>query len=179
MTQAMSVFTVVHRALPPLPLPWKRRSLKGKSPLTLDLETSEKTNIPAPEKTEYEPMHREVFNAQIAVSDAREDLPQSPPTPDVTPASPSSVPPTRAQRARAVSWASIVRNRDRWSVKHEMELLHAQKQLDKCQKAWSSEQEVWMVYVCFVFSLCFFLHSQSNYCMQFSSELDLLLSTRH
>ena len=181
----MSVFTIVHRALPPLYLPWKRRtSLKGKSPLRVDeIDISEKNNISEPTgpNTENEPpMHRDVYKAvQIAVkSDARQEPinPQSTtPTPENIPeqdsdstaesrACSSEAFPTRARLARAVSWASIVRNRDRWTVEQEKELVHAQRQLEKSQKAWSSEQEVWLAYVCslfFPFILFFFFFSNT------------------
>ncbi|KAJ5240073.1 hypothetical protein N7468_004692 [Penicillium chermesinum] len=58
---------------------------------------------------------------------------------------PSSPPP---QLTRAVSWASIVRSRSRWTVEQERELARAEEQLTRCQKAWSSEQELWITYVC-------------------------------
>ncbi|KAJ5861748.1 uncharacterized protein N7529_009058 [Penicillium soppii] len=160
----MSVFTIVHRAIPPLP--WKRRtSLKGKSHLKVhEIEISEKNDIPEPTpESDSEPsMHRDVYKTvQIAVrNDAREDpirsqsappTPENKPNPDSASApesrASSSAAPTRAQLTRAVSWASIVRSRDRWTVEQERELVHAQRQLERCQKAWSSEQEVWLAYV--------------------------------
>ena len=33
--------------------------------------------------------------------------------------------------------------------------MHAQRQLGRCQKAWSSEQEVWLSYVCENYLCCF------------------------
>ncbi|KAJ5354740.1 hypothetical protein N7541_005784 [Penicillium brevicompactum] len=151
----MSVFTIVHRALPPLSL-WKRRtSLKGKAPST-EIEISEKNSLPESTPVpnpEYDPMHRDVYTTvQVAVSADAETQPTPPPEiiPDARPecrASSSETLPTRAQLARAVSWASIVRSQDRWTAEQEKELVHAQRQLEKCQKAWSSEQEVWLVYV--------------------------------
>lgn len=48
---------------------------------------------------------------------------------------------------REVSWASIVRSRCRWTSEQEKELLMAEKQLARCQKAWSSEQELWISYI--------------------------------
>lgn len=56
----------------------------------------------------------------------------------------------RANLARVVSWASIVRSRCRWTKEQENELLMAEKQLARCQKAWSSEQELWLAYVRFL-----------------------------
>lgn len=168
----MSVFTIVHRALPPLSLPWKRRtSLKGKSP---ELEIlSEKDTILSdspsisPHAQNNEPifMHRDVHGpVQVAV---KAHANHETPTPQSTSSASENISdqasdstsenrvhyssqtrPTRVQLARAVSWASIIRSRDRWTVEQERELVHAQRQLGRCQKAWSSEQEVWLSYVC-------------------------------
>lgn len=52
-----------------------------------------------------------------------------------------------ARLGRVVSWASIVRSRCRWTNEQEKQLLMAEKQLARCQKAWSSEQELWLAYV--------------------------------
>ncbi|CAG8242587.1 unnamed protein product [Penicillium salamii] len=148
MSPTMSVFTIVHRALPPLSL-WKRRtSLKGKSPCT-EIEISEKNNLPEPNDNGL--MHHDVHTVQVAVR-GNADEKKTQPSPEDLPepecrASSSETLPTRAQLARAVSWASIVRSQDRWTAEQEKELVHAQRQLEKCQKAWSSEQEVWLVYV--------------------------------
>ncbi|CAG7917768.1 unnamed protein product [Penicillium olsonii] len=149
----MSVFTIVHRALPPLSL-WKRRNstTKGKSPST-EFQISEKNNLPEP--TDQAFMHHDVHTVQVAVrgnakihrQPTQPSVPEGHPEPECR-ASSSETLPTRAQLARAVSWASIVRSQDRWTAEQEKELVHAQRQLEKCQKAWSSEQEVWLVYVC-------------------------------
>ncbi|KAJ5266919.1 hypothetical protein N7478_009727 [Penicillium angulare] len=48
---------------------------------------------------------------------------------------------------REVSWASIVSSRCRWTNEQEKELVMARKQLARCQKAWSSEQELWLSYI--------------------------------
>lgn len=48
---------------------------------------------------------------------------------------------------RVVRWASIVRHRDRWTEDQEKQLVYARAQLARCQKAWSSEQELWLDYV--------------------------------
>ncbi|CAG8184875.1 unnamed protein product [Penicillium salamii] len=152
MSPTMSVFTIVHRALPPLSL-WKRRtSLKGKSPCT-EIEISEKNNLPEPNDNGL--MHHDVHTVEVAVrgdADEKKTPSQPSPPPEDLPepecrASSSETLPTRVQFARAVSWASIVRSQDRWTAEQEKELVHAQRQLEKCQKAWSSEQEVWLVYV--------------------------------
>lgn len=167
----MSVFTIVHRALPPLTLPWKRRtSLKGKSP-DLEIHLSEKNPIMSDpdiisqvQNNEPIVMHRDVHGpVQVAVntnanhntptpqsaSSAPEDIPHpvADPTSEDRVHYSSQTRPTRAQLARAVSWASIIRSRDRWTVEQERELVNAQRQLGRCQKAWSSEQEVWLSYV--------------------------------
>ncbi|KAJ6143889.1 hypothetical protein N7471_003342 [Penicillium samsonianum] len=161
----MSVFTIVHRALPPLSLPWKRRtSLKGKSP-ELEIHISEKGPIlsdssisPHAQNNETIFMHRDVLGpVQVAV---KTHAHQTTSTSQSTSSAPENIPgrvsdstsesrtrPTRAQLARAVSWASIIRSRDRWTAEQERELVHAQRQLGRCQKAWSSEQEVWLSYV--------------------------------
>jgi hypothetical protein len=181
MIPAMSVLTIVHRALPPLSLPWRRRtSLKGKAP-DLEITLNEKNDLPDPLSPGPRPtaednqsvMHRDVLTpVQIAVkSDAPEhnDTPQSatPVSDNITPAdsdssceirasSSTQARRMRAQIARAVGWASIVRTRCRWTEEQEAELVRAQRQLGRCQKAWSSEQEVWLSYVCgFLSSLMF------------------------
>ncbi|PLN85756.1 hypothetical protein BDW42DRAFT_131681 [Aspergillus taichungensis] len=50
----------------------------------------------------------------------------------------------RPAAVRAVSWASIVGDRPRWTEEQERELEIAEVELRRCQKAWSSEQEVWL-----------------------------------
>ncbi|KAL4897304.1 hypothetical protein BDV59DRAFT_198701 [Aspergillus ambiguus] len=54
---------------------------------------------------------------------------------------------SRARLARIVSWASIVGDRNRWTMEQERELAIAESQLARCQKAWSSEQELWLAYI--------------------------------
>ncbi|CAI7627433.1 unnamed protein product [Penicillium glandicola] len=160
----MSVFTIVHRVLPPLSLPWKRRpSLKGKSPLEVHLNEknailSDTSNPDAHNEPIF--MHHDVqASVQVAVkkdahhtnppspSDSSENLPVQVTDSRSESRGSHSQRPTRAQLARAVSWASIIRSQDRWTVEQERELVRAQRQLGRCQKAWSSEQEVWLSYV--------------------------------
>ncbi|CAG8908433.1 unnamed protein product [Penicillium egyptiacum] len=159
MIPAMSVFTIVHRALPPLSLPWRRRtSLKGKAP---EIEISDSNSSPQAQNNESIFMHRDVHSpVQVAVKthahhitpNSQSTLSENIPGPESDSTSEDQVRyssqarPTRAQLARAVSWASIIRSRDRWTAEQERELVHAQRQLGKCQKAWSSEQEVWLSY---------------------------------
>ncbi|KAJ5924552.1 hypothetical protein N7466_008739 [Penicillium verhagenii] len=54
---------------------------------------------------------------------------------------------SRARFGRMVNWASIVRSRCRWTQEQEKELQGAEKQLARCQRAWSSEQELWLSYI--------------------------------
>ncbi|KXG46497.1 uncharacterized protein PGRI_053530 [Penicillium griseofulvum] len=136
----MPVFTIVHRVLPPLL--WKRRSLKGKSREIIN-EKNPSSITPHHETINETIMHRDVHtHVHIAVNTKTLEN-----TADSTSESRRySSRPTQAQLARAVSWASI-RSRDRWTEEQEKELLRAQRQLGRCQKAWSSEQEVWLSYV--------------------------------
>ncbi|KAJ5293709.1 hypothetical protein N7508_008530 [Penicillium antarcticum] len=169
----MTMFTIVQRALPPLSLPWRRRSsLKGKSPETdFDLTnngTDTEPNGPNAEHIASTDLHSDVspsspLQAHLAVrDDARESAEFLQPicaTPsnmselesDSTSArcsrSTEKARSARAECARAVSWASIVRSQCRWTFEQEKELLHAQRQLARCQKAWSSEQELWLTCV--------------------------------
>jgi hypothetical protein len=145
----MPVFTIVHRVLPPLL--WKRRSLKGKSPEITNEKNPDSIPPHLNETINETIMHHDVHHVHIAVNTK---------TPENTADSTSesrrySQRPTQAQLARAVSWASI-RSRDRWTDEQEKELVRAQRQLGRCQKAWSSEQEVWLSYVSSFFFL--FLH---------------------
>ncbi|CAG8148781.1 unnamed protein product [Penicillium nalgiovense] len=167
----MSVFTIVHRALPPLSLPWKRQtSLKGKAPeLGTHLNGNksilpDSNSNPHAQNNESISMPRDVHgHVQVAVktnahhiaptlqstSSALEHIAgaASDSSPECRAHYSNQARPTRAQLARAVSWASIIRSRDRWTAEQERELVHAQRQLERCQKAWSSEQEVWLSYV--------------------------------
>lgn len=65
----------------------------------------------------------------------------------------------RPRLARVVSWASIVRSQCRWTSDQEKKLEDAERQLARCQKAWSSEQELWLAYVCFYFFLSGYMES--------------------
>ncbi|RAH49208.1 uncharacterized protein BO95DRAFT_460244 [Aspergillus brunneoviolaceus CBS 621.78] len=48
---------------------------------------------------------------------------------------------------RVVSWASLVGERCRWTIRQERELAIAEHELARCQKAWSSEQELWLTQI--------------------------------
>ncbi|KAF7588475.1 hypothetical protein BBP40_005669 [Aspergillus hancockii] len=54
---------------------------------------------------------------------------------------------SRSRLVRVVSWASIVCNKCRWTTERERDLSIARSELARCQKAWSSEQEVWLAYI--------------------------------
>jgi hypothetical protein len=54
---------------------------------------------------------------------------------------------TRKRLVRIVSFKSIAHNSTRWSSSRERELAIAEHELARCQKAWSSEQELWLEYV--------------------------------
>lgn len=56
-----------------------------------------------------------------------------------------SRPKVPGQRKRLVSWDGVKEQaRSRWTVEQEERLEHARAELARCQKAWSSEQEVWI-----------------------------------
>ncbi|KAL6239957.1 hypothetical protein BDW75DRAFT_235791 [Aspergillus navahoensis] len=51
----------------------------------------------------------------------------------------------QTQRTRIVSWDGVKEQaRSRWTIEQEAKLEHARAELARCQKAWSSEQEVWL-----------------------------------
>lgn len=165
----MPVFTIVQRALP---FPWMRRSStdkgKGKEEeLNLDIGSSEhdsdlyfpENSVDAPFATPCPPLHRDVSDdLHIAVKQSPDQTidphetgsqysdSESDSDSEIDEQEPPSSP--RARIGRVVNWGSIVRSRSRWTHEQEKELLGAEKQLARCQKAWSSEQEVWLSYVC-------------------------------
>ncbi|KAL3482298.1 hypothetical protein BJX99DRAFT_252557 [Aspergillus californicus] len=52
---------------------------------------------------------------------------------------------TSARRANLVSWDGVKdRVRCRWTEEQERKLVYAHAELKRCQKAWSSEQDVWL-----------------------------------
>ncbi|KAJ5390387.1 uncharacterized protein N7496_001455 [Penicillium cataractarum] len=169
----MSVLTIVHRAFP-FALPWKRRSStdKGKDKeIDIEVYTSDRdshdhfhlgtldADTPTPGTAS---LHCDVSHTlHIAVkpspdhTTSPEDSSESSGTDsdsesqfenDHRRPSHGSASSARARLARVVSWASIVRSQCRWTNEQEKQLLMAEKQLARCQKAWSSEQEVWIAY---------------------------------
>lgn len=158
----MSVIAIVQRALS-FPLPWKRRqsTSKEKDPGLKSPDRKSHEEPPPGNQSAEHPcttLHRDVSDAvHIAVRQP----PDQTTNPDVSSSEtdsgseseyqtrrlPDSRTCAREQLSRAVSWASIVRNHRRWTKEHEKQLVMAEKQLKRCQKAWSSEQEVWLAYV--------------------------------
>ncbi|OJJ44326.1 hypothetical protein ASPZODRAFT_144902 [Penicilliopsis zonata CBS 506.65] len=50
-------------------------------------------------------------------------------------------------KSRLVRVVSVVRTRRRWTGEQERDLSIAEHELARCQKAWSSEQELWLAYI--------------------------------
>lgn len=165
----MPVLTIVQRALP---FPWMRRSStdkgKGKEDeLGLDLESSDhgsdlyfqETSVGTEFAAPCPPLHRDVSDdLHIAVKQSPDqtidfhescsEYSDSESDSGLEIDEPESSSSPHARVGRVVNWASIVRSRCRWTHAQEKELLGAEKQLARCQKAWSSEQELWLSYVC-------------------------------
>ncbi|KAJ5132576.1 hypothetical protein N7448_006734 [Penicillium atrosanguineum] len=159
----MSVITIVQRALP-FSLPWKRRHSTTKE---------KESDSESPDLAFHEDelfgnqftdspgttLHYDVSDAvHIAVKQPLDDTtnpdasgPESNSDSDseheTHQFSDNSQARAREQLCRAVSWASIVRSQCRWSREQERQLWIAEKELRRCQKAWSSEQEVWLAYI--------------------------------
>ncbi|KAI9371872.1 hypothetical protein BJX61DRAFT_543274 [Aspergillus egyptiacus] len=52
------------------------------------------------------------------------------------------------RRKRLVRWDGVKENVCcRWTPEHEKKLIHAQAELERCQKAWSSEQDIWLEHI--------------------------------
>ncbi|KAI9934300.1 hypothetical protein ASPWEDRAFT_170074 [Aspergillus wentii DTO 134E9] len=84
----------------------------------------------------------EVHDPEMAVSDDSLDLQAS------SRKKSSSKSRKRTHLVRVVSWASIARGTcRRWTMEQERELRIAEHELARCQKAWSSEQELWLAYI--------------------------------
>lgn len=158
----MSVIAIVQRALP-FSLPWKRRqsTSKEKDP---ELKSPDQESHEEPPPGNQSAEHP-CTTLHCEVSDAMHIAVRQPPDQTTNPDASSSETDSglesenqthrlsdgracaREQLSRAVSWASIVRNHCRWTKEQEKQLVMAEKQLKRCQKAWSSEQEVWLAYV--------------------------------
>ncbi|RAK98253.1 uncharacterized protein BO80DRAFT_362209 [Aspergillus ibericus CBS 121593] len=76
-------------------------------------------------------------DAHMAVSPSESDLGHSS----------SSSSSSRTGLVRIVSWASLVGDRCRWTMEQERKLAIARSELARCQKAWSSEQELWLAHI--------------------------------
>lgn len=165
----MSVFTLVQRALP-FALPWKRKHSttskeKERERAISNNDAHEDTFQPGNEKSEQPQtaLPRDVDTAHLAVktkSDSRKTAVDSSSATFETDShaesdyqidqiSDKDNRRTRTRASRIVSWASIVRNKQRWTQEQETQLLNARAQLVRCQRAWSSEQEVWLDHVRF------------------------------
>ncbi|KAF9893135.1 hypothetical protein FE257_012546 [Aspergillus nanangensis] len=83
------------------------------------------------------------FDAQMAVKEATLDLHPH----DTASSSSSSSCSSKTRLVRIVSWANIMGDRTRWTTEQERELAIAESQLARCQKAWSSEQELWLGHI--------------------------------
>ncbi|KAJ5105954.1 hypothetical protein NUU61_003301 [Penicillium alfredii] len=171
----MSMFAVVQRALPfsSFPMPWKRQQ----SPVPKETkDTKEEEGIEPTESTliRRDPaslppgpdpdLHRDVAHTlHVAVKQhvdpanhaTHEDVIEVCKDDSEITAERLSYPQTpkqqqssvRTRLARVVSWANIVPSQCRWTSEQERELKTAQRQLARCQKAWSSEQELWLTYI--------------------------------
>lgn len=158
----MSVIAIVQRALP-FSLPWKRRqsTSKEKDPELKSPDQESHEEPPPGNQSAEHPCTTVHCDVSDAVHIAVRQAPDQTTNPDASSSETDSgseseyqarrLPDGRAcargQLSRAVSWASIVRNHCRWTKEQEKQLVIAEKQLKRCQKAWSSEQEVWLAYV--------------------------------
>ncbi|OOQ87969.1 hypothetical protein PEBR_15395 [Penicillium brasilianum] len=169
----MSVLTIVHRAFP-FALPWKRRSStdKGKDKeIDCEVYTSDRDShdhlhlgtLNADNPGTVSLQGDVSSTLHVAVKPSPEDTTSPEDSPSESSGTDSdaesqfendhrrpshgSASSARARLARMVSWASIVRSQCRWTNEQEKQLLMAEKQLARCQKAWSSEQELWLAYI--------------------------------
>ncbi|KAL5364337.1 hypothetical protein BJX96DRAFT_131799 [Aspergillus floccosus] len=94
--------------------------------------------------TDFDPRCSCSFDAQMAVKEAALGVHHHAAGGASSSSSSSS---SRSRLVRIVSWASIVGDRSRWTMEQERELAIAESQLARCQKAWSSEQELWLAYI--------------------------------
>lgn len=63
----------------------------------------------------------------------------------------TSVSAATRKRKRLVSWDGTKdQANSRWTMQQEKQLGHARSELARCQKAWSSEQEIWLKCVSFL-----------------------------
>ncbi|PWY80364.1 hypothetical protein BO94DRAFT_587817 [Aspergillus sclerotioniger CBS 115572] len=84
-------------------------------------------------------------DAHMAVSPSGSDLGHS--SSSRNSSSSSSGSSSRTGLVRIVSWASLVGDRCRWTMEQERKLAIARSELARCQKAWSSEQELWLAHI--------------------------------
>ncbi|GIC87224.1 uncharacterized protein Aud_003605 [Aspergillus udagawae] len=140
-----------HSVVPSLPLPNSESSDHGFGPLCKETgmddydedtfsgtDTSTNTNT----DTETDTDSSSVFSPDLAVkaqpAEAEADAGSS---------SSHNRNGNRKRLVRIVSFKSIAHDRTRWSSSQERELAIAEHELARCQKAWSSEQELWLEYI--------------------------------
>ncbi|KAL4957232.1 hypothetical protein BDW69DRAFT_39769 [Aspergillus filifer] len=122
-----------------LPIPFlkaKRVNVKGDGVDTTtsdeDVEDSTYANVPHTTRVRYD------SNSEVESETDPDD--------DIDPLN-ISVPavPAPRQRKRLVSWDGVDEQaRNRWTAEQEEKLVHARAELARCQRAWSSEQDVWL-----------------------------------
>lgn len=177
----MSVITLVQRALP-IAFSWKRRSTrKGKAKVVKvsDHDSNEgnlqsrntdgrhpSTALPSDvPDTLHIAVKPDSYQDKIPDNKSSEDFEtdegSDSQSEDLIHRLSSNDEPARPQQFRTVSWANIAHHEHRWASRQEEELSHARKQLTRCQKAWSSEQELWLDYVRSFVSFFFFSHEIS------------------
>jgi hypothetical protein len=93
-----------------------------------------------PEIDNFQKIELDINSISDEESDLEDKSQSLPPCIDIDPSA-------RSRLIRAVSWANIVRSQYRWTQEQEQQLKLAMKELARCQKAWSSEQELWLTQV--------------------------------
>ncbi|KAL4931140.1 uncharacterized protein BDV17DRAFT_21285 [Aspergillus undulatus] len=135
-----------------LPIPFlkaKRMNVKGdgvdNTPSDEDLEDATYTNAPHTTRVQYE------SNSEVESESEPDDSDDVVDPLDISALSA----PVHRQRERLVSWGSVEEQaRSRWTTEQEEKLVHARAELARCQRAWSSEQDVWLKCVSALVSQC-------------------------
>ncbi|GIK01743.1 hypothetical protein Aspvir_005781 [Aspergillus viridinutans] len=141
-----------HSAVPSLPLPNSECSDHGLGPLCketgmddYDEDTFSGSDTSTDTNTSTDTDASSVFSPDLAVSAQPADADA-----DAEADAGSSNHPRNGNRkrlVRIVSFKGIAHDRSRWSSSQERELAIAEHELARCQKAWSSEQELWLEYI--------------------------------
>lgn len=156
---SMSVFTLVQRTLI---LPWRRHSSRHKEKDIQSPNSSSKDNIlfkdthlkPTLLMSDVKVLHitmKQDRDTGTSAKDSATEIHEA--DSDSENEYLHRCPKTTGNHARTrvhrvVNWARLSIPNARWTSTQEQELLNARIQLTRCQKAWSSEQEVWLDYVC-------------------------------